>query len=230
MKGFLFQTACRTAMVIFLLAACLIGKGQEASEEDFNSDPAFMGTVLTENPDQNTLKTPEIRKVSFSLSTGMMLGTMGMKNNFAAAYIAPAVAYNISPRLRVRAGALVFFNSFYHPDVASSQSAESPAGLRNNLALFVAADYFITDRMSITGSYYKLPENDLFLQREVPEVYNRYRTRYSIPSESISLGLNYRIAKGFYIGAEFRFSNDYQPSLNSYPLLPGNTPYNPLYW
>jgi hypothetical protein len=205
MKGFLFQTACRTAIVIFLLAACLIGKGQEASEEDFNSDPAFMGTVLTENPDQNTLKTPEIRKVSFSFSTGMMLGTMGMKNNFAAAYIAPAVAYNISPRLRVRAGALVFFNSFYHPAVASSQSAESPAGLRNNLALFVAADYFITDRISITGSYY-------------------------IPSESMSLGLNYRIAKGFYIGAEFRFSNDYQPSLNSYPLLPGNTPYNPLYW
>ena len=117
-------------------------------------------------------------------------------NNFTTAYIAPAVAYNISPRLRVRAGGLIFFNSFYNPAVGSTQSGESSAGMWNNMALFVAADYFVTDRMTITGSYYKIPENTLFRQSAAPEVYNRYNTYYTVPSESMSLGLNYKITKG----------------------------------
>lgn len=225
MKGFLFQTAGRKAITLILLAACFTGKGQEASEEDFNTDAAYLVSGLTENPDPNTLKTPEISKVSFSFATGMMLGTAGSKNNFATAYIAPAVAYNISPRLRLRAGGLIFFNSFYNPAVASTHTGESSAEMWNNMALFVAADYFVTDRMTITGSYYKMPENYLFRQSAVPEVYNRYNTYYTIPTESMSLGLNYKIAKGFYIGAEIMLSNGYQPALNPYPLLPGYTPY-----
>jgi hypothetical protein len=226
MKGFLFQTAGRNAITLILLAACFAVKGQEASEEDFNTDAACLVSGLTQKPDPNTLKTPEISKVSFSFTTGMMLGTAaGSKNNFAAAYIAPAVAYNISPRLRVRAGGLIFFNSFYNPAVASTQTGESSAGRWNNMALFVAADYFVTDRMTITGSYYKMPENNLFRQSTAPEVYNRYGASYTIPSESMSLGLNYKIAKGFYIGAGIMFSNGYQPTLNPYPLLPGNIPY-----
>jgi hypothetical protein len=230
MKGLLFQTTCRKAITVFLLTVCLIGKGQEATEGDFGSDPAFIGTVLTEKSDPNTLITPEIKKVSFSFSTGMMLGISGYKNNFTASYIAPAVAYNVSPRLRVRAGGLIFFNSFCNPVAASPQSGESSAGFRDNLALFVAADYFVTDRLTLSGSYYKLPENFLFRQRVAPEVYNRYNTYYNIPSESMSLGLNYEITKGFYVGAEFRFSNHYQPCLNPYPLMPGITSYDPLYW
>jgi len=42
MKGFLFQTAGRNAITLILLAACFAGKGQEASEEDFNSDAACL--------------------------------------------------------------------------------------------------------------------------------------------------------------------------------------------
>jgi hypothetical protein len=219
-----------TAFAAFLLAVCLRGKAQEPSKEDFSSDPAFIGSTQVETPDPNTLKAPEIKKVSFSFATGMMLATSGYKNNVAAAYIAPSVAYNITPRLRVRAGSLIFFNSFYAPAVSSSPSGESSSGILDNVALFVAADYLVTDRLTLTGSYYKLPENNLFRQNIVPEVYNRYNTRHPIPSESMSLGLNYKIAKGFYIGAEFRFSNDYQPSMNSFPLVPGYTPYDPLYW
>jgi len=134
--------------------------------------------------------------------------------------MAPAVSYQISPRLRVRAGGLV----------TSYRSGESTAGIRDNVALFVAADYFVTDRMILTGSYYKLPENSLFRQSTTPEVYNRTNALYAVPSESMSLGLNYKITKGLSFGAEFRFSNGYQPSLNPYPFMPGYTPYDPLTW
>jgi hypothetical protein len=230
MKDSLFQNAYLKTFVLILLAACIKGRGQEVSEGDITSDPAFIGTVLTEKSDLNTLKAPEIKKVSFFFSTGMMLGTTGYKNNFSAAYIAPSVAYYISPRIRVRAGCLLFFNSFYYPSVTSSQSGETPAVWRNNLALFIAADYFITDRMTLTGSYYKLPEDNLFRQRVAPEVYNRYNACYSVPSESMSLGLNYRIAKGLYLGAEIRFINNYRFSTDPYLFLPGNSPYEPLYW
>jgi len=225
MKGIHFQTTGRNAITLILLFASFTGKGQEVSEEDFSSDPSFLVSGLTDKPDPNTLKTPEISKVSFSLTTGMMLGTAGSNTHFATAYIAPTVSYNISPRLRIRAGGLIFFNSFYNPAPASAQTGESSTGMWNNMALFVAADYFITDRMILTGSYYKMPENNLFRQSAMPEVYNRYTPYYAIPSESMSLNLNYKIAKGFYIGATVIFSNDYQPSLNPYPLLPGNTPY-----
>ena len=231
MKGLLCQTACRKIVTLFLLTVCLTGKGQEASEGDFNSDPGTSSPVLTEKPDPNTLKTPEISKVSFSLSTGMMLETAGTNYNFATAYIAPAVAYNISPRLRIRAGGLIFFNSFHNTTFSSYQTGESSAGMWNNMALFVAADYFVTDRMTLSGSYYKMPENYLFQQSAVPEVYNRYNMYYNYPAESMSLGLNYRIAKGFYFGAGIIFSNGYPSySLNPYPLLPGCNPTQSLYW
>jgi len=230
MKGFLVQTPCRIVIAGFLLAVCLNGRGQEPSEGDLSSDPAYISTVYPEKSDPNTLKTPEIPKVSFSFSTGMMLGTAGNNNKFATAYVAPAVSYNISPRLRVRAGSLIFFNSFNNQSVASSRSGESIAGIRDNFAVFVAADYLVTDRIIFTGSYYKLPENSLFRQITAPEVYNRTNTYYAVPSESMSLGLNYKITKGLFFGAEFRFSNGYQPSLNPYPLLPGYAPYDPLYW
>jgi hypothetical protein len=141
MKGNLFRTVCRKAIPLFLLAACFTGKGQEASEGDSGSDPEYISPVLTGKSDPNTLKTPEISKVSFSVSTGMILGTAGTQNNFATAYIAPAVTYNISPRLRIRAGGLIFFNSFTNTALSSSQTGESSAGMWNNLALFVAADY-----------------------------------------------------------------------------------------
>jgi hypothetical protein len=231
MKGLFFRALYRTTITLFLLAACFTGKGQEASEGDFGSDPGYISPVMTGKSDPNTLKTPEIPKVSFSVSTGMMLGTAGAQNNFATAYIAPAVAYNISPRLRIRAGGLIFFNSFHNPALSYSQTGETSAGMWNNLALFVAADYFVTDRMTLTGSYYKMPVNNLFMQGAVPEVYNRYNTYYSNPSESMSLGLNYRIAKGFYFGAAFILSNGYPSySLNPYPYLPGSTPYSTPYW
>jgi hypothetical protein len=87
--------------------------------------------------------------------------------------------------------------------------------------------------MTITGSYYKMPVNNFFMQNAVPDVYNRYNTYYSDPSESMSLGLNYKIAKGFYFGAQVILSNGYQPSLNPIrvlPLLQDSNPYNTLYW
>jgi hypothetical protein len=230
MKFFPFHQRRLQAVMFFLLVACCYGKGQETYQEDFTSDPAYISPISTEKSDPNILTTPEIKKVSFSFTTGMVFGSAIQHNYFATAFIAPAIAYNISPRLRVRAGGLIFFNSFYKPLNASSQPGALSTNPLNHVALFVAADYFITDRLTFTGTYYKIPENDLFQPKMTPEVIIRYQPYYSLPSESMSLGLNYKITKGFSIGAEVRFSNNYQPSLSPYPCGPGYPQNNPVYW
>lgn len=244
MKGLQIHLLCQTAFALILALACPDIISQEVTDADYisaagspESDPAWiepcpylMESAVTERPDPNTLKTPEIPKVSFSVSTGMMLGFGGDSYRFGTAYVAPAVSAYLTPRLRVRAGGMIFLNTFGTPYPEAGQPSGSSGSLNNNLAVFVAADYFVTDRLTITGTYYKMPEHILFRQTVAPEVYNRYSGRYALPSESMSLGLNYRIAKSLYFGAELRFSNDYQPWFSPAPPFPGVIQYDPLLW
>jgi len=223
MNDSLFHPANWKAVLAFLMVTCFCVKAQETVDRDFISDPASLYPVLAESSDVNVLQPPVIKKVSFSFSTGMVLVAGGQKEYFATAYAAPAIAYNISPRVRIRAGGLIFLNSFYSSSEVLTQPAPS-----NRIALFLAADYFINDRVTLTGSYYKIP-GDAFLQAKAPaEAYKQNTPYYTVPSESMSLGLNYKITKGFSVGAEFRISNHYQPSLSPYgPAFPSHTP---VYW
>jgi hypothetical protein len=230
MKGLFYRISIRTGMAISVLAISLNSIGQEYTEEDLSSDPDYIGSFLNEKSDPNTLKTPEIKKVSFYISTGMMLGTAGNKANFAASYLAPSLSYNVSPRFRIRVGGLLFFNSFYNPAISSSLSEESSSRLTDNLALFVAADYFLSDRITVTGSLYRLPEYSIFGSGMAPQVYNRNNAYYRMPSESMSLGLNYKIFPGLSIGAEFRFSNDNSYYLYTPAFMPGTGLYDPAYY
>ncbi|MBN1416752.1 MAG: hypothetical protein JW973_16770 [Bacteroidales bacterium] len=230
MKNPFFYRMRLQAVLVSLLLACFCLMGQESYPGDYISDPAYIKPVLTEEQDPNVLKVPKIKKVDFSFATGMIVGTIGHDNYFGTAYIAPAISYNISPRMRIRAGSLIFLSSYYKPSHASIQSGEFSAGSPNLGALFIAADYFVTNRMILTGTYFKMPENNLFQRKIAPEVYNRYKPYYNVPSESMSIGLNYKVTKGFSIGAEFRISNNYQPLLSPYPYESGYPQYYPSYW
>lgn len=225
MNNSLYKPAYWKAVLVFMLVTCITLKGQENPEGDFDSDPDYLYPGLAESSDINVLQAPEIKKVSFSFSTGMMLVVAGQKNYFTTAYAAPAIAYNISPRLRIRAGSLIFLNSFYGPSEVPSQPGPS-----SRIALFLSADYFINDRVTLTGTYYKIPEVAFLQPRAPSEVYNRNAANYYIPSESMSLGLHYKITQGFSVGAEFRISNHYQPSLNPYPFGPVFPSYDQVYW
>ncbi|MBN2274618.1 MAG: hypothetical protein JXK95_09820 [Bacteroidales bacterium] len=228
-KDALLLQAFLIATSLNVLFICPDIKGQEISVEDINSDPDYINAVFAEESDPNPLKTPAIKKVGFSFSTGMILLAGGHDNFFTTSYVAPAIAYNISPRFRIRAGCIIFFNSFYKPSFTASQPGSFPAKSLSQTAFFVALDYLLTNRLTLTGSYYKNPENGLFYHGMTSEMTNRYRPGYYMPSESMSLGLNYEITKGFSIGAEFRVSGNYQPALSPYNE-PFHPQYNNLYW
>jgi hypothetical protein len=217
-------------VVLLLLLSPAITTGQEDTCDHFNSDEVFINSDEASKTDHNTLKAPEISKVGFSVSTGMILLSAGHGNYYSTAYLAPSVSYNLNRRLRVRAGAFVCLNTFSLGRSESTVPGTSSARSSNNPGFFVAVDYFAGDRLMITGTYYKNPGNLLFQNSIQPEVYNRTAGYQYRPSESMSLGMNYRIAKGIYVGAEFRISNYDQPYFNPYRYIPGESQYNALIW
>lgn len=229
MKDSLLHQVYLITISLSLLFICSDIKGQEISGEDISSDPDYVNSVFTEESDPNPLKTPVIKRVGFSFSTGMILMSGGHNNVLSTSYAAPAIAYNISPRFRIRAGSVIFFNSFYRPYITESQQGDFSTKPLSQAAFFVAADYLVTKRLTVTGTYYKNPENGLFYHGLTSEIMNRNPSGYYMPAESMSLGLNYEIIKGISIGAEFRVSSSYQPALSPY-TAPFYPQYNQLYW
>jgi hypothetical protein len=230
MRNLLFRRDCQKAAMVFLLLLSYSVKGQEITEEHFTSDRDYLNPGLVEKSDINVLKTPEIKKVSFSFSTGMVLMTAGQRNNVATTYVAQAIAYNVSPRLRFRAGSLIFMNNFYQSSESSSLQEPLLKSYANRIALFFAADYFINERITVTGTYYKIPGDKFFQPGTPSDSYLRYPAVYPNPSESMSLGLNYKIIKGFSVGAEFRISNPYQSYLSPFPYEFAFPSFDQIYW
>jgi hypothetical protein len=214
-------------IVLLLLPLGIVIHGQQYVETDEQEDSFFIDSLSTADYSQNILKVPALKKVDFSFNTGLMVGITGKKNYFTATYFAPSVVYNTGSRLRIKAGGMIYLNSFNSPPEPVSQAEVYPVGPMHQFALFVAADYFITNRLTLTGTVYKTLVNDPVQQKKAPEVYNRYAATYRLPSQYMSLGLNYRITRGLTLGAEVRFSDQYQPGFNLFPQYPQSSP---LYW
>ena len=221
----------KSLVVVLLLLPLGIGiHGQQNIEMHEQEDPFFFDSLSTVDYSQNILKVPVLKKVDFTFNTGIMMGITGKKDYFTATYFAPSVVCNTGSRFRIKAGAMFYLNSFNSSPDPVSQAEVYPAGSMHQVALFAAADYFITNRLTLTGTVYKTLVNDPVLQKEAPEVYNRFPATYRLPSQSVSLGLNYKIIRGLTIGAEVRFSDQYRPGFYNDSFFPGYPQFSPLLW
>lgn len=202
--------------IIFLLPALLLvfsdyaAIGQELST-GYNDDVNYLQIPGSEKYDRNILKIPQVKNASFSLNTGMMIITDKNKNYDIYSHISAFYSISMSRRLSIRAGNMIFF-----PLNNIHESNQENSGLFpcSGIAVFAAADYYATNRLTITGSVIKTINNRFSSRENMPQAINRYY--YALPSQSFSLGMNYKVFNGLSIGAEIRVSEYNQPALSPY--------------
>jgi hypothetical protein len=224
MKGFYYFIL--QALALLFVFSRFSASGQELLEE-YADDADYLQLPVPEQYDPNILRNPEIKKTAFTLNTGMMLIAGKSKNYSINTYISAFYRININPRLSIRTGNVFFFpvNNYYIHSVSFENSSLTSF---STMTFFAAADYFATERFTITSTIYKTITNPFSDHKNMPQAINRYACM--MPSQSFSLGINYKIVNGLSIGAEIRLSDYYQPDFNLYNSLPGFYQPGPVYW
>ena len=159
--------------------------------------------------------------IGFTMQAGTGFASNFNGNSSFNTYVSPALAYNISPRFRLKAGVTVFQN-FGDPYYAGYDSYYSPViNSGTTTSIFVQGDYLLSNKLMLSGTFYK--------------DFNAFNPNVSDPrlktpeSQGMILNLNYRPTSNFEINASFGYGNGSRSAFNSpfYPgsMFPGDSPW-----
>jgi hypothetical protein len=156
--------------------------------------------------------------VSMQLGTGF--GSNFHGNSSFTSFVSPSFAYNVSSRLRLKAGVTVFNNSgsplyhgydYYSPVMANGTTT----------SIFVQGDYLLSNKLMISGALYK----DF-------STFNPHITdpRLKPPeSQGMILNLNYKPTSTVEINASFGYGNGNRSMLHDpfyrNGMFPGESPW-----
>ena len=158
--------------------------------------------------------------IGFSMQVGTTFGGNFKGNSAFSTYVSPAMAYNISPRFRLKAGVTIFQN-FGDPYYAGYDYYSPVINSGTTTSVFVQGDYLLSNKLLLSGAFYK----DI----------NAFNSNISDPrlktpdSQGMILNLNYRPTSSFEINASFEYGNGTRSALHSpfYPgsMFPGGSPW-----
>ena len=159
--------------------------------------------------------------IGFTMQLGTSFAGNFKGNSSFGTYLSPALAYNVSPRFRLKAGVTVF-NNFGDPYYSGYDGYYSPVmNSGTTTSLFVQGDYLLSNKFMLSGALYKdfnaFNPNVTDPRLKVPE------------SQGMILNLNYRPTSHFEINASFEYGNGHRSGLQSpfYPhsMFPGDSPW-----
>jgi hypothetical protein len=151
--------------------------------------------------------------IGFTMQVGTGFAGNFKGNSSFSTYVSPALAYNISPRFRIKAGVTVFQN-FGDPYYSGYDNYYSPVmNSGTTTSIFVQGDYLVSNKLMLSGAYYK--------------DFNSFNPNVTDPrlktpeSQGMILNLNYRPTSSFEINASFGYGNGARSGMHS-PFYPGS--------
>jgi hypothetical protein len=145
--------------------------------------------------------------IGFSMQVGTGLAGNFKGNSSFSTFVSPALAYNISPRFRIKTGVMVF-NNFGNPYIAGYDQYYSPVvNSGTTTSVYVQGDYLFSNKFMLSGAIYKefSPFN--------PNI-NDPRLK-SPESQGMILNLNYRPTGNFEINASFEYGSGSRSTFHS---------------
>ena len=149
----------------------------------------------------------------FTMQAGSGFAGNFKGNSSFSTYVSPALAYNVSPRFRLKTGVTVFQN-FGDPYYAGYDYYYSPViNPGTTTSLFVQGDYILSNKLMLSGTLYK--------------DFTNFNPNVSDPrlknpeSQGMILNLNYRPTSFFEINASFGYGEGNR-SMFSSPFYPGS--------
>ena len=160
--------------------------------------------------------------IGFTIQAGAFAGSNFQGGNWFGTSLSPAIAYNISPRFRLKAGVSITqgFGDSYYRGYDRFYYPVNTAG--TTTSVFVQGDYILSDKLMLSGAVYKYfsPYN---IQVNDP--------RFKDPEgEGLLFNINYRPTRNLEINASFDYGRGnrfYNPSPFYQPSPFYNDPFRP---
>jgi hypothetical protein len=139
--------------------------------------------------------------------TSVDVGFMFMPHYGSAFYVAPKLRFQATPRLFVNTGiSVVQYN------LLPSQMKNEGSSLQRTATgayIFVEGMYLLNERWSVNGS----------VMKDVSPSPMRRATPYSVPTEAMHFGVDYKITPNITVGARIGYSNGTRSNVHS-PFYP----------
>ncbi|MCF8304207.1 MAG: hypothetical protein K9I94_13100 [Bacteroidales bacterium] len=148
----------------------------------------------------------------FNLQMGTSIGSYGGGGSVLSSYVAPSFNFDATPKLDIKAGALIMNNNFsgFQQSPFMSQSM----GLNQNMTdsyLYVQGDYQLNEKLTLSGGAIKKVNTYNYQQKMNPLAKNYDYSAYNI-------GMRYKVNDNAHIEAQFNLikGNPYQTPFNNY--------------
>lgn len=205
-------------MVLFLLGSGQISIGQAIL------DTMPSSSVLSE-PVSDSLPPTGIKNNGFlpgKISSGVQFGTFfnsfsGYGSSFST-YVSPHISYSLNARLRISAGVTILNSSLYGIKPWYSMNQESTLnGNFTNALIFISGDYFVNDRLKVSGTLFK--EFNLLNSVTGNNPYQKYN------AQGIFMRADYKVFENFHIEAGFGYSKGADPYSGYFGYPYTNSPF-----
>ena len=126
--------------------------------------------------------------------TSVNTGFMWMPHYGSAFYVAPKLNFQATPRLFVNTGVSVVQYNLLPSQMKYEGTSQRTA---TGAYIFVEGAYLLNERWSVNGS----------VMKEVSPSPMRRTTPYSVPTEAMHFGVDYKITPNITVGARIGYSN-----------------------
>jgi len=165
----------------------------------------FAGICAQESEPSFVHSAPEVRNSKFKpryAGTSVDMGMMFMPKFGSAYYVAPKLQFQATPRLFVNTGISVVQYSL-SPSQMKSEGSTTLQRTATGTYIFAEGMYLLTERWSVNGS----------VMKDVSPSHMRRATPYSVPSEAMHFGVDYKITPNITVGARVGYSNGGRSSM-----------------
>jgi len=157
----------------------------------------------------------QIKKPEFHVSVGMEFSTASGYGSGFTQYIVPTVSYPLGKKFII-SGGIAFANTNYFNarPLYSGDIFQPYSGNYSSLTVFASGTYFINDRLTITGAFYKeIPVAGK------PLAYSPYYPVSQQGSQGVNMNVQYKLGEHVFIQAGFQV-NQGRNSDNTNPFAP----------
>ncbi|MCX6282905.1 MAG: hypothetical protein NTW31_01510 [Bacteroidetes bacterium] len=155
----------------------------------------------------------QLKKPDFHVTAGMEFSTSSGYGSGFTEYVVPTISYPLGKKFLISGGLAIantnYFNArpFYSGDLFQPYN-----GNYTSLTVFASGTYFVNDRLTISGAFYK----------EIPVAgktlsYSPYNPISQQGSQGFNVNLQYKLGQHFFIQAGFEMNQNRNPySINPY--------------
>jgi hypothetical protein len=178
----------------------------------------FAQSSLRDSLETGAARLYQPKKYHVGLSLGSEFTSVSGFGSGLTTRVAPTVSYNVSKRFQISGGISIATTNYF--DVRSFYGDGTQAATSGNFTsatLFVSGSYLVNDRLTVTGSAFKM-----FPLTSDPLPYNPFNPVSRNGAQGIDFNVGYRIGNNMHIQAGFRYTEGVNPYYND-PF--GSSPY-----